>query len=106
MDTANTLSTLVIAAGWLGALIWSSRAALRSMGWRRLVHGLNVVLMLVVGLSVLSGLPGPATLGALVLVLTSLLVARGDKDDPWRWLVMVQFVFALLIASGAPFRNG
>jgi len=106
MDAANTLSTLVIATGWVGALIWSARAALRSAGWRRVVHVINAFLMVAVGLSVLSGLPGPATLCAILLVLTSLLVARGDKSDPYRWLVMVQFVFALLVASGAPFRHG
>ncbi|MEO8531479.1 MAG: hypothetical protein ABI459_09660 [Deltaproteobacteria bacterium] len=106
MDAANTLSTLVIAAGFVGALIWSARAAFGSAGWRRLVHVLNVVLMVAVGLSVVTGYSGPAVLGGGVLLVTTLLVARGHTSDPYRWLVMVQFVFALFVASGAPFRHG
>jgi hypothetical protein len=105
MAALDLLSTLVLALGWGGATLWSGRSALRATGSRQMIHGGNVVLMLLAGFAILTTRPGLGMIAGVVLMLTSLLVARTDRTDPYRWLLMIQFVFALLIASGAPFRG-
>ena len=105
MAALDLLSALVLALGWAAATLWSGRSSLRTTGTRQLIHAGNLVLMLLAGFSILSGRSGLGMILGVLLMLTSLLVARTDRSDPYRWLLMIQFVFALLIASGAPFRG-
>ena len=104
METLNLFSVLILTAGWGAALIWSARTAFRTPGWKRGVHALNALLMVAVAGAILARASGWGMVLAAVLMGTTLLVAQGDKTDPWRWLLMLQFIFALFVASGTPFR--
>ena len=85
-----------------GALVWSIRRILYGgKRWRR-VHGANVALMVIAGISIYAGQPALSMIAGIGITFISLAIMTLEKARN-RWIGFILLVGGIILASGLPF---